>query len=658
MTASGAGPLVYVWYLNGQPLSAPSSPTFVLTNIQMSQTGSYMVFILNGTGTAYSSPAFLNVMPLPVITQQPLGTYVLQGATATLRVSAAGTGALNYQWQLNGTALTGATNSVLTRTNLQPDQAGNYRVLVTDTVGTRASQTAAVSVLQKPVIVTQPASATVPLGAPVSLTVAVSGTDPLWYRWRKNGATYLWPGAASLILPGAVLTNAGIYEVAVTNLATTLFGGAVLSAKSYLVVVAPPTNQLLTPGSDATLRAIVSAPPGITNRFQWRLGETLLQDGTNVSTSVSPQFTNDLVLTNIGPAQAGSYTFDLSYPLVVTNMFVTTNPPATNYVVATNYISAPASFVALVQLDSDGDGIPDDWMQQYFGHATAKPEDFSRPSDDPDGDSLSNWQEYIAGTVPTDARSKLNVETMGQTLGSNWVAFAATSNRTYSLQFRESFQAGSWTTIADQPATASNRFQTLADPYPLTRGRLYRIVTPSQPRPANAGPIILESPQPSNPLLGDSVDFAVVAVGDGPLAYQWLFNQTNSLFPSQANLLLTNIQPPSSGRYSVIVSDQHGSAMAGPALLLVRPVILSQPQDQTVKVGESVSLQTSASGLDPLRFQWRRDGRRLAGQTNAVITIEHAETADGGIYSVLVSHTTPAGVATTLSRGARLTVLP
>jgi hypothetical protein len=94
-----------------------------------------------------------------------------------------------------------------------------------------------------------------------------------------------------------------------------------------------------------------------------------------------------------------------------------------------------SSFAASLWIDSDGDGIPDNWMIQYFGHATGQAADLSRAQDDADGDGVSNLAEYLAGTSPKDRHSYLSVTGIGIG-GTNGVqiAWSSASNKLYSLQ--------------------------------------------------------------------------------------------------------------------------------------------------------------------------------------------------------------------------------
>ena len=50
-------------------------------------------------------------------------------------------------------------------------------------------------------------------------------------------------------------------------------------------------------------------------------------------------------------------------------------------------------------VDSDGDGLPDDWELRYFGNLSPK------PNEDTDGDGIDNFTEFAFGTNPTDPKS-------------------------------------------------------------------------------------------------------------------------------------------------------------------------------------------------------------------------------------------------------------
>lgn len=129
--------------------------------------------------------------------------------------------------------------------------------------------------------------------------------------------------------------------------------------------------------------------------------------------------------------------------------------------------------------DADGDGLPDDWERQYFGSPSA-----CAPEGDPDEDGLTNCQEYLAGTDPTDGGSCLRVAIgagpappmRAEPLGRGLVpvlTWQSQSNRTYAIWRAASLTAGAsgfvpiaqdleatppWNTYTDLSATEAGPY--------------------------------------------------------------------------------------------------------------------------------------------------------------------------------------------------------
>ncbi|PYM11494.1 MAG: hypothetical protein DME18_13845, partial [Verrucomicrobia bacterium] len=84
-----------------------------------------------------------------------------------------------------------------------------------------------------------------------------------------------------------------------------------------------------------------------------------------------------------------------------------------------------------------------------------------------------------------------------------------------------------------------------------------------------------------------------------------------------------------------------------------RPSILTQPQSQTVIVGDLVTFSVEAIGSPPLSYEWRFNNVPISGGTNDSYTITGVTANNAGDYSVLVSN----AAGQTNSADATLTVL-
>jgi hypothetical protein len=149
VTAGGSVPLGYQWYDNNTLLTNATSDTLTLSNVQPSDAGSYSVVVSNFVSTATSSNAVLTVNTNPVapsFTSQPASQIVLTGGTATFDATVVGTATITYQWDKNGSPISGATASTLTLANVQATDAGSYTLTASNSVGGATSSAAVLTV--------------------------------------------------------------------------------------------------------------------------------------------------------------------------------------------------------------------------------------------------------------------------------------------------------------------------------------------------------------------------------------------------------------------------------------------------------------------------------------------------------------------------------
>jgi hypothetical protein len=90
------------------------------------------------------------------------------------------------------------------------------------------------------------------------------------------------------------------------------------------------------------------------------------------------------------------------------------------------------------ELDYDGDGLPVDFELQY-GLSPTNATGNNGASGDPDTDGMNNWQEYIAGTNPTNGASFFEVSTMvhGAGFGSRLIRAATEPAKRYGIRFAD-----------------------------------------------------------------------------------------------------------------------------------------------------------------------------------------------------------------------------
>jgi hypothetical protein len=68
------------------------------------------------------------------------------------------------------------------------------------------------------------------------------------------------------------------------------------------------------------------------------------------------------------------------------------------------------------------------------------------------------------------------------------------------------------------------------------------------------------------------------------------------------------------------------------------PVIVTQPESQTVTEGSSATFTVVATGSPPLAYQWRFNNQPIPGATGSTLILAKVQDAHAGVYSVVVSN--------------------
>ena len=147
VTATGTAPLSYSWKFNTIAIASATTSSLQLTNVQTTNSGTYSVTVNNSAGSTNASATLTVLMP-PTILTPPQSLTVSNGNTANFTVSAGGSLPLTYQWDFNGSVLVGANTSILTISNVQAANQGDYTVVVSNAVGLITSTAAHLTVQQ------------------------------------------------------------------------------------------------------------------------------------------------------------------------------------------------------------------------------------------------------------------------------------------------------------------------------------------------------------------------------------------------------------------------------------------------------------------------------------------------------------------------------
>jgi hypothetical protein len=580
VTAGGSPPLRFQWRWNGTNLGGASGTSLTLTNVGPAQAGNYNVVVTNDGGAVTSQVAVLTLLPAlvpPAILSNPRSQLVSTGETVYLTVAASGSPPMNYQWQRNNSNLDQATNALLVLTNIAVAQAGSYRAVVSNSVGSATSQSATLTV-----------STTLRVVRIVSSAVATAGTVEVPVELVGFGDESA-VGFSLNIDPGA-LSFLGVRLGAGAGGAGLLLNTNSLGAGSIGVALTLQAGQTFASGTNQLV--LVRFMAGNIS------GPTTLAFGDQpIAREVAD------VLANPRPVRFR----DGVVNVLATAPSITQDP---------QNLTVPIFSQAVFQAGVAG-SAPLSYQWQWNGAALAGATGSALTLDNVTP-SMGGGYRLIVTNAAGSATSAVAALTVPRV-----VRAGTTNGPTGNLVEMpiELLAAG------DENAVG---FSLDFDPAQMTAagvapgGALHgAALNFNTNQPGHVGVVVA---QPNN---------AVFGFGTQEVArIQFLLGQQRGTnVPAWSDVPITRDLADTNAN-SQTVQFLPGSV----GIQLVPPLVTGPPAAQTVWIGDTVTFDVSVSGSKPMSWQWQKNGADLPGATNAALTIANVQSGDSGNYSVRINN--------------------
>ncbi len=512
-----------------------------------------------GTSTAWLDQVVLTNSVAPIITTHPTSRTTTVGATTAFNSTVSGTEPFFYQWRFNDINIPSATNGSLTLSNIQPVEAGNYQIVITNLAGAVTSQVAVLTVnASVPIIQFTNTYLTAAPGTTPSFNSTILGTAPLNIVWQHNQQNLPDATNSSLVFSDVQPGDAGKYRVVAANELGTAF-----SAEARLVIV--PVATWGNSRSDLRVREDVGDVVGLAGGANHSVA--LRRDGTvtywgsysPLPFASFPPLIGENQLISVAAANHHDLGLRSDGTVIVfgeSTSFGLVNIPAS----VTNVVAIATSGRHDLALRSDGTVVS-------WGDNSAA---LSVPSDATNLVAISAAVGYSLGVRDTGELLAWGSNSFGQLdlpVGNDFVAVAAGLRHAVALR-------GNGTVVA----WGNNEFGQTNVP-----------------------------PGLSNVVALATQNHHTLALRSDGTVFAW----------GQNNLGQTNVWPTLVNVVGIAAGNSHSLAIVGDG----RPVINLLPKRRRIAFGKETLLNVFATGTGPLLYQWRQGGINISGATNATLLV-------------------------------------
>ena len=523
------------------------------------------------------------------------------GANAEFRVVATGSLPLSYQWLRNGTNLDGATNAVLTLTNVSAGDAGTHQVRVSNPHGTTNSPVVEFAFVAAPFNdhfanrITITGTSNTLQGSIIEASketaepehAGVPGGRSVWWKWTApaDGLVEIDTVGSAFDTRLAVYTNT-LGSLGLVKENDDMAGGPLPFSRLFFSALAGVEYQIAVDGfktNGANGAVVLNLHPLDTTQTisfgvlpPKRVGDPAFVLNATTSSGLPVSYASD----NSAVATVGGNTVTI---IGVGSAVITASQPGDAIFSAANNVTRTLLVGVAPSITSPPTALT--------AFAT----------------SNASFTVTAGGTAPLSYQwSREGVELVGATAATLVLKNVATN------------QTGNYSVVI------TNLYGSVTSSVTsLTVERLSQTISFANLSPGRT------SDAPFVP--------GATASSGLPLSY-------SSSTPAVATLSGSTVTLTGIGS-TTITATQAGDATFLPAievsrtlLVGVAPSVTSPPAGLTVNATSNASFSVAADGTQPLSFQWRRDGVDVTDATNATLTLSNVQTNLAGSYSVVITN--------------------
>ncbi len=547
-----------------------------------------------------------------------------------------------YQWQHNGTNISGATSAVYSISNLVNSDTGYYNCIISNDYGSISTDTVTIASKVAPSVISSPTSTSACVGSSANFTASIDGTNPITYAWYNiNGA--LGAGTTDSYTINSVTANdASTYRLKASNSCGSVFtNGASLTVKTSPSVTDISAADDICENGSYTYTTSATGTSPIT--YQWYKDGNVINAATSVSYNISSAATTDAgtyfcKATNVcGVDQTNQAVLTINeLPAISVQPSSATVCENQSYTLS---VTASGAAPLTYQWYKGGSAINNATNNTYTISSVTSADEASYYCvvSNTCNSTTSSTATITVNEMPVIASQTSSVE---ECAGSAAV-FSITATGTAPISYQ-------WYNANGSISSATNNSYTISSTSSSDAGNYYCISTNSCgsatssviPLTVNTAPSISSQPSDETKCEDQSVIFSVQASGTATLTYQWYKGASSISGANSSSYLISPLATSDGANYYCKVSNLCGNVSSSTAQLTVnsKVSISSQSASQTLCEGTSPALFVNTSGTAPITYQWYDDNGIIGGATSNSYNIASLDTSDASSYYCIATN--------------------